>query len=417
MREAITRDLIKSLTPAAKPYEVRDPRLKGFLVRVQPSGVMTYYAEYGRGKRHAIGRADALAPSQAFERARTVLAQATLGNEPAARHEAKAHTLRSFLDEVYEPWAKANIRTPKNTLGRLRANFPDLHNEKLGDINAWVVEKWRASRLKAGAKATTVNRDLDDLRSSLAKAVEWNIDGLKARGHPLAGVKRSKADDNAIVRYLDDDEEKRLRAALDVREGRIRAERDRANAWRAERAYATMPDLRRVEYADYLKPMVLVSMNTGIRRGELFSLEWQDIKFREEMVGGRRMKPHLTVRGQSAKSRRIRHIPLNAEVLAVLQCWRAQRPADDNLVFPGRDGTRLDNVRKAWLGVLVDAKIKGFRWHDMRHHFASRLVMAGVSLNTVRELLGHADYKMTLRYAHLDPEHTAAAVERLVRAG
>jgi integrase len=414
MRSAITVDLVKSLAREDKPYEVHGPRLKGFLLRVQPSGVMTYYAQYGRGKRYKIGRADAVAPSVAFAKAKTVLAGATLGNDPAeAGKEAQAHTLRSFLDEVYEPWAKASIRTPKNTLGRLRANFPDLQKKKFGDINPWVVEKWRTGRLKAGAKATTVNRDLDDLRSSLAKAVEWKLISV----HPLAGVKRSKADDNAIVRYLDDKEEERLRAALDAREERIRAERDRANAWRAERDYPARPDLRRVECADYLKPMVLLSLNTGIRRGELFSLEWRDIKFQEEMAGGRRVPPRLTVRGQSAKSRKVRHVPLNAEALAVLQSWRAQRPDSDVLVFSGRKGARLDNIRKAWLGVLADAKIKAFRWHDQRHHFASRLVMAGVSLNTVRELLGHASYTMTLRYAHLDPEHTAAAVEKLVRAG
>ena len=93
------------------------------------------------------GPADALAPSQAREEARRVLAGVALGDDPAeAQREAKAHTLRSFLDEVYEPWAKANIRTPKNTLGRLRANFPDLQNKKLGEINAWVVEKWRTAR-------------------------------------------------------------------------------------------------------------------------------------------------------------------------------------------------------------------------------------------------------------------------------
>ena len=117
-----------------------------------------------------------------------------LGADPAeARREAKAHTFRSFLDEVYEPWAKANIRTTKNTLLRLRANFPDLQNKKLGEINAWVAEKWRAARLKAGAKPSTVNRDLDDLRSALAKAVAWGL--LEA--HPLNGVKRSRTDDNA----------------------------------------------------------------------------------------------------------------------------------------------------------------------------------------------------------------------------
>jgi integrase len=405
MQAVITEKLVRSLTPQADPYEVRDPRLKGFLLRVQPTGVMTYWAQYARGKRKRIGRADALAPSQAFKVARTVLAEAALGNDPgAALQEAKAHTFQSFLDEVYEPWAKANIRTPKNTLGRLRANFPDLQKKKLGEINAWVVEKWRTARLKAGAKPTTVNRDLDDLRSALAKAVAWGLLGA----HPLQGVKRSRADDNVAVRFLDDDEERRLRGALDARDERTRAERGRANAWREERGYPTMPDLRRVAFADHLKPMVLISINTGVRRGELFSLEWRDVDLERAM---------LTVRGQSAKSGRTRHIPLNAEALAALQGWRGQRPEPDGLVFPGRNGHRLDSVRKAWVGVLADAKIKGFRWHDQRHHFASRLVTAGVDLNTVRELLGHASYQMTLRYAHLAPEHKAAAVAKLVRAG
>jgi Arm DNA-binding domain len=200
MQAVITQELIRTLTPKDDPYEVRDPRLKGFLLRVQPTGVMTYYAEYRRGKRKRIGPADALAPSQAFKVAKTVLAEVALGADPmAAALEAKAHTFRSFVDEVYEPWATANMRTPNNTLGRLRANFPDLQNKKLGEINAWLVEKWRAARLKAGAKPTTVNRDLDDLRSALAKAVAWGL--LEA--HPLAGVKRSRTDDNATVRFFD----------------------------------------------------------------------------------------------------------------------------------------------------------------------------------------------------------------------
>jgi integrase len=259
-------------------------------------------------------------------------------------------------------------------------------------------------RLKAGVKPATVNRDLDDLRSALAKAVAWGL--LEA--HPLNGVKRSRMDNSATVRFLDDDEEQRLRAALDAREERIRTERDRANVWRVERGYPTMPDLRALTFADYLRPMVLISINTGVRRGELFSLEWRDLDLQRAM---------LTVRGQSAKSGRTRHIPLNAEALAVLQGWRAQRAEPDGLVFPGRNGDRLDNVRKAWLAALADAKINGFRWHDQRHHFASRLVMAGVDLNTVRELLGHASYQMTLRYAHLAPEHKAAAVAKLLRVG
>jgi site-specific recombinase XerD len=87
---------------------------------------------------------------------------------------------------------------------------------------------------------------------------------------------------------------------------------------------------------------------------------------------------------------------------------------DGVFLFPSINGEKLfDMPKKPWLAALKEADITGFRWHDMRHHFASRLVMAGIDLNTVRELLGHSDLKMTLRYAHLAPEHKAAAVKVL----
>ena len=402
MNSVISNSLVANLKPADKPYEVRDTRLKGLLLRVQPSGVMAYYVEYDRGKRINLGRADAVTPAQARDQAKAILADAYKGNDPAAPRKAiKEHTLRSFLDELYDPWARAHVRSYDNTMTRLRVSFAGFLDKKLGEISPLDIEKWRTGRLNGGIKPSTVNRDLDDLKSSLNKATSW----IKGFSNPIAGVKRVKLDANRKVRFLSTDEERRLRAALDEREERIRQERDNANGWRCSRGYDLLPDLRAFAFADYLKPMVLVSLNTGMRQGEVFELTWREIDL------GRR---EITVDGAKAKSGQTRHIPLNDEALGILTDWKAQTADSAALVFPGKDGRPFDNVRKSWDAVLVAAEIEDFRWHDMRHTFASKLVMAGVDLNTVRELLGHSDIKMTLRYAHLAPEHKAAAVAKLM---
>jgi integrase len=85
----------------------------------------------------------------------------------------------------------------------------------------------------------------------------------------------------------------------------------------------------------------------------------------------------------------------------------------DPIRVSGAGGERLIDVKTAWKSLLHVAGVTGFRFHDLRHTFASRLGMAGVDLNTVQALLAHADLKMTLRYAHLAPEHKAAAVAEL----
>ncbi len=82
-------------------------------------------------------------------------------------------------------------------------------------------------------------------------------------------------------------------------------------------------------------------------------------------------------------------------------------------VFCAKDGTAYRDVRVGFRAALKRAKIENFRFHDLRHTFASRLLMRGVDLKTVQELLGHKDMRMTLRYAHLSADHKRAAVERL----
>src|SRR3546814_18563989 len=98
----------------------------------------------------------------------------------------------------------------------------------------------------------------------------------------------------------------------------------------------------------------------------------------------------MTVTGATAKSRRTRHIPLNRDATLVLQGWREQSLTREGRVFVNDDGERFGHVTTAWRRLLNDAGITEFRSHDMRHHFASRLVLGGVEHNSVRELLGHS---------------------------
>ena len=216
-------------------------------------------------------------------------------------------------------------------------------------------------------------------------------------------MKSLSVDQKTVDRYLDTDERERLYAALHERDERIRQERLNANKWRTERGYMRYPDLEEVAYADHLEPMITISLNTGLRRGELFSLHWPEVNFQKRV---------LSVASSSSKTGQVRHIPLNEASFDVLTDWKKQS-VNKGLVFPGKNGGKFDNVNSSWKKLLSMANISDFRWHDMRHDFASQLVMNGIDLNTVRELLGHSDIKMTLRYAHLAPEHKLKAVETL----
>jgi integrase len=136
----------------------------------------------------------------------------------------------------------------------------------------------------------------------------------------------------------------------------------------------------------------------------LFGLSWGAIDLDRAM---------LTVKADTAKSGSARHMPLNAEAKDVLKRWK-KRGDGEGLVFPGVEGGRMTNVNKSWAALMTKAKLSNFRFHDCRHHFASRLVMAGTSLFVVKTLLGHATIEMTERYSHLAPEHLSDAVEKLV---
>lgn len=402
MKATINSTLLTQLKPADKPYDVRDTKLTGFLVRVNISGKLLYMCEFARGKRVTLGKVGVLTPAQARDEAKRILGQAAMGIVPNSKKIPDNLTLEKFITNEYETWRNANRKNGKDDLRRLKANFLDnFGNCLLSEISPMQIEKWRTARINRGTKTATVNRDIVILKSALTKAIEWGF----IDEHPLRKLKPYKIDSIAKVRYLDTDEEKRLKESLKFREEELKEKRESGNEWRRERGYDCLPDFRQSVFVDRLHPMILVALNTGLRRGELFHLEWDDINFSRAM---------LTIKGETAKSGKTRHIPLNAIALQALKDWCPVNQIE-GLVFPNmKTGASLVHVKKSWAGILKKANIKNFRWHDMRHHFASKLVMAGVDLNTVRELLGHSDIKMTLRYAHLAPEHKANAVAKLV---
>ncbi len=396
MKTKLTLRTVKGAKPFTAPYEIRDTDISGLLLRVQPiglkaPGVKSFYVELARGVRVRIGRYPVVTVEEARTRAKTIIGEfAKTGERP--RPKTRITTFGDFIRDHYAPWFTAERKTGKRNIAVMEAQFGDLYKKPLADVTAWSVEKYKAARLKAGINPATVNRDLVRLKAALAKAVEW---GMLAE-HPLRTVKRAKGEDNSRVRFLSKSEEKALRKALAAREEAHKRRRASGGDWRAQRGIDALPTI--TGYYDHVMPMVLLALNTGLRRGELTSITWADVNLPGKL---------LTVRAGYAKSGKPRHVPLNTEAMDVLRRYRKQHDGAGR-VFPVLD------PKKAWVAVLASAKIEAFRFHDLRHTFASHLVMAGVDLNTVRELLGHADITMTLRYAHLAPEHKAAAVERLV---
>jgi len=147
----------------------------------------------------------------------------------------------------------------------------------------------------------------------------------------------------------------------------------------------------------------ILALNTGMRRGELLSLEWQQV----DLIHGR-------IRILNAKTNSSeRSIPLNAISRSTL--LELARDKKSNLVFPSnrKVGKRILDLKKGFRKAVQSAGIASLRFHDLRHTFATRLVQAGVDIITVQHLLGHAKISMTVRYAHSPDESKIAAVKRL----
>lgn len=415
----LTQTLIARLPIRPAAYDQYDTVMPGLVIRVRPSGVLTWRVRLkDTTTRHAktnrpiwywwtLGSSDVLTPEHARRLAKRAIGQVASGQDPReARQVERARartsiTFMAYIETDYAPWATANVRTGADTVTRLRRCFGDLLGKvPLNQISAFTVEHWRSGRLKAGTAPTTVNRDLACLKGALTKAVVWG----RLDRHPLASVKLARVDTRGTVRYLPPAEETRLLKALDARDAHRQEARQSANLWRSERGYDAFPEFGM--YTDVLSPLVRTALHTGLRFGELANLRWADVDLGRHAL--------ITVRGEGSKSGHTRHLPLHDGIREVLKKWQPENVDAEGFVFPGRDGERLVDVKTAWAQVLRAAKIDKFRFHDLRHTFASKLVQGGADLNTVRDLLGHRDFAMTLRYSHLTPDNRRAAVGLLM---
>jgi len=231
------------------------------------------------------------------------------------------------------------------------------------DVSVEKINALLATLTDDGVSGSTANR----YRSLLSNIFAFGVRNQTLAVNPISRVERFREGESR-VRFLDAGEEKALRAAVRKQSVEHEAEFD-------------------------------LALHTGLRRGEQYGLTWD----RADLDRG-----ILTVYGKTGR----RFVPINSVARqAIEHLWRASNGS--KFVCP--DKQRDDQVD--WCLWFVDActaaKIENFRWHDMRHTFASRLVMAGVDLGSVQELLGHRSIVTTQRYAHLSPDHQKANVQKL----
>jgi integrase len=150
--------------------------------------------------------------------------------------------------------------------------------------------------------------------------------------------------------------------------------------------------------------LVLFAITTGMRRGELFGLRWQDIDLE------RRVAVLLNTKNGDRRS-----VPIVPEVAELLREQGKVRKLGNDQVFVSEGPADVWRFDKAWYQALKISKVKDFRWHDLRHTAASYLAMSGATTAEIAAVLGHRTLQMVKRYAHLSDQHTGQVIERMTR--
>lgn len=321
----------------------------------QKNYFIEYYAE-NRRKREKIGPSRSLAETVLQKR----LVEVAENKHLDVKKNIKIR-FEEFSEQFLELYSKPNNKSwRKSDLHNINTLKTSFGGRYLYEINQQMVEKFKAERMKEVSPAR-VNRNLACLKCMFNRAIEWG----KAKENPVKKIKMLK-ENNKRLRYLEKEESERL-----------------VNACK-----------------EHLRPIVIAALNTGMRKGEILGLKWENVDLNRDMI-------YVL----DTKNGDKREIPINKRLKEVL--IGIKNNSDSPFVFCKMNGEPYRNPVVSFKYAMNTCGIENFRFHDLRHTFASHLVMAGVDLNTVRELLGHKSLAMTLRYAHLSPEHKRKAVEIL----
>jgi integrase len=312
-------------------------------------------------------------------------AEAYLGKVQAAKREGRYHdvfdvkkesqvTFNELAERYVENFGtqKAFSTSKRYLLTAVQGHFGE---QRLSQITYLELETYRNKRKATpviGGKPradASINREMALISHMLNKAAEW---GMLEASPFRKGRRLIFKENNHRLRFLTDSEiEDLLKACEDLK-----------------------------TCAPHLRPIVETALLSGMRRGELLGLQWEQI--RNGFI-------YLT----ETKSGKARQIPINHRLAEVFREMRRGNQLKFSHVFCDSRGRRFFEVTRSFASACRRAGIEAFRFHDLRHTFASRLVMKGASLKAVQELLGHASLAMTMRYAHLSHEHLRDSVNLL----
>jgi integrase len=324
----------------------------------------SWYIDYYRGNRR-IREKVGTSKGEAKKALTIRLAQIAQGRFELPTHRITI-TFEGFA-ERYRDYAKANKKGFQNELYRIQQLVTIFGKRSLSDLTAWDAEKLKTD-LSKSRRPATVNRILGNAKHMMAMATKWGL----LEKNPFAGACLLRVP-TMSERVLQQHEEIRLLEACN----RVRA--------------------------PHLRPIIVLALNTGMRKGEILSLRWRQLDLASRLI-------HVQ-NGKTIKSDR--RIPMNDVVFDTILALRKDRP--DSLVFPSprKNGQRFVDLKTAFRSAVGLSGIDHLRFHDLRHSFASRLVRTGADLITVQHLLGHAKITMTARYAHPLADDKIAAVRRL----